>query len=57
MWHLGTWFNGGLGNAGLMVVFSLKGLFQHKRFYDSNSILTDVSLFISTEGSPVKQAK
>ena len=36
MWHLGTWFSGGLGSARVMVgLDDLKGLFQPKRFYDS----------------------
>lgn len=31
MWHLGTWFRGGFGNAGLTVGFDdIKGLFQPK---------------------------
>ena len=31
MWHLGTWFSGGLGRVGLMVGLNdLKGLFQPK---------------------------
>lgn len=34
--HLGTWFNGGLASAGLMLGSDgHKGLFQPKRFYDS----------------------
>ena len=38
MWCLGTWFSGGLGSAGLTVgLDDLKGLFQPKRFYDSNT--------------------
>ena len=37
MWHLGTWFSGGLGNVRLTVgLDDLKGLFQSKRFYDSS---------------------
>lgn len=36
MWHLGTWFSGGIGSVVLMVGLDLKGLFRHKRlFYDS----------------------
>ena len=36
MWHLGTWFSGGLGSVRFMVgLDDLKGLFQPKRFYDS----------------------
>lgn len=33
---LGIWFSGGLGGAGLMVgLDDLRGIFQHKLFYDS----------------------
>lgn len=36
MWHLKTWFSGGLGGAGQMVGLDhLKGLFQPKQFHDS----------------------
>lgn len=35
MWHLGTWFIGGLGNAGVRIGFDdLLGIFQPKKFYD-----------------------
>jgi len=35
MWHLGTWFSGGLGSVRLTVgLDDFKGLFQPKRFYD-----------------------
>lgn len=34
MWHLGTWFNGGLSNAESMVqLCDLGGLFQTRQFY------------------------
>ena len=36
MWHLGTWFSGGVGSVRLSVGLNdLKGLFQSKLFYDS----------------------
>lgn len=36
MWHLGTWFYGKHGSAGLEVGFNEgRGLFQPKLFYDS----------------------
>ena len=36
MWHLGTWFSGGLGSGRFTVgLDDLKGLFQPKQFYDS----------------------
>lgn len=35
MWHLDTWFGGGLGPAGLMV--GLRDLFQPKWCYDSRA--------------------
>ena len=36
MWHLGTWFSGGLGSVRFMVgPDDLKGLFQPKYFCDS----------------------
>jgi len=36
MWCLGTWFSDGLGSARFVIgLDDLKGLFQHKRFYDS----------------------
>jgi len=35
MWHLGTWFSGGLGSVRFTVgLDDLKGLFQPKLFYD-----------------------
>jgi len=38
MWHLGTWFSGGLGSVRFMVGLNdLKGFFQPKRFY-TNSV-------------------
>jgi len=36
MWHLGTWFSGGLDSVKLMVgLRDLTGLFQPKLFFDS----------------------
>jgi len=36
MWHLVTWFRGGLGSVGLMVgLDDLRGVYQPKCFYDS----------------------
>ena len=36
MWHLGTWFSGGLGRVRFTVgLDDLKGLFQPKQFCDS----------------------
>jgi len=36
MWHLETWFSGGLGSVRVMVgLDDLKGLFQLKCFHDS----------------------
>ena len=47
MWHLGTWFSGGVGSARLAVgLGDLKGLFQPKQFYDS--MVTDAILTRST---------
>lgn len=34
MWHLGMWFNGGLGSAGLAAGLDLKGPVQSKRRYN-----------------------
>lgn len=50
IWHLGTWFNGGLGSTRLIVWLSdLKGLFQSQWFYDSiivwNGYMTGTKLF------------
>ena len=39
MWHLGTWFSGGLGRIRFMTRLNdLKGLFQTKWFYDSMTL-------------------
>ena len=36
MWHLGTWFSGGLGSARSTAgLDDLRSLFQAKQFYDS----------------------
>ena len=36
MWHLGTWFSGGLGSVRFMVgLDDLKSLFEPKSCYDS----------------------
>jgi len=36
VWHLVTWFSGGLGSIRFTVgLDNLQGLFQIKRFYDS----------------------
>ena len=44
MWHLGTWFSGGLGSVRFMVgLDDLKGLFQSKWFYDSKGLGTRIA--------------
>ena len=48
MWHLGTWFGGGLGSVTLVVgLHDLKGLFQPKWFYDSMTHSDDSHQFLS----------
>lgn len=45
VWHLVTWFNGGLISVGLMAgLKDLKGLFKPKEFYDSvfERVVTEV---------------
>jgi len=35
MWHIGTWFSGGVGCVSLTAgLDDLKGLFQPEQFYD-----------------------
>ena len=39
MWHLGTWFSGGLGSVGLMFAFDdIRKPFQPKQFCDSKNV-------------------
>lgn len=41
MWHLGMWFNGGLGSCLTVALRDVKGLLQPKQVCDSPQVSTE----------------